>query len=181
MKDLSLYVLDIAMNSINADAKSLQIIIDIKHSKDLMTISIIDDGCGIDGKLLKVIFDPFTTTRKERRVGLGLSLFKEIANQCDGDVHVTSKLGAGTSVIGTFKTSSIDLPPIGNMAHTIVSLIIANKNLNLTFNLKVDDKNFSFDTTKIKKILGDVNMTEISILHWISEYLKENIETIMEV
>ena len=39
--------------------------------------------------------------------------------------------------------------------------------------LKVNEKEFSFDTREIKKILGDVSLKEPEVYMWLSGYLKE--------
>lgn len=181
MKELSLYILDIAQNSLKAGAKNLKIELDIDHNCDLLTVIVDDDGCGMEEDFLAKVFDPFTTTRKERKIGLGLSLFKELAMQCGGDVEVMSKKGIGTHVKGTFKISSVDLVPIGDIPSTIVSLIVSDSDVNLSFVLKVDEKIFRFSTDEVKKVLDGVNITESSVLNWLLEYLGENMRNVMEV
>lgn len=181
MKELSLYILDIAQNSLEAGAKNVKIELEIDHNKDLITVVVDDDGCGMEEEFLSKVFDPFTTTRKERKVGLGLSLFKELALQCGGDVEIKSKKGIGTHVKGTFKISSVDLVPIGDIPSTIISLIVSDSNVNISFVLEADKKIFKFDTVEIKKILNDVKITESSVLNWLFEYLRENMKGIMEV
>ncbi|MDN5316244.1 MAG: hypothetical protein PWR08_368 [Thermoanaerobacterium sp.] len=181
MKELSLYILDIAQNSLKAGAKNVKIELDIDHSKDLLTVIVDDDGCGMEKEFLQKVFDPFTTTRKERKVGLGLSLFKELAQQCGGDAKIESKKGIGTHVEGTFKISSVDLIPIGDIPSTIISLIISDSDVNISFVLKVDEKIFKFDTVEIKKVLDGVKISEPSVLKWLREYLIENLKYVMEV
>ncbi|WHE07836.1 ATP-binding protein [Thermoanaerobacterium thermosaccharolyticum] len=181
MKELSLYILDIAQNSLKAGAKNVKIELDIDHSKDLLTVIVDDDGCGMEKEFLQKVFDPFTTTRKERKVGLGLSLFKELAQQCGGDAKIESKKGIGTHVEGTFKISSVDLIPIGDIPSTIISLIISDSDVNISFVLKVDEKIFKFDTVEIKKVLDGVKISEPSVLKWLREYLIENLKCVMEV
>jgi len=181
MKELSLYILDIAQNSLKAGAKNVKIELDIDHSKDLLTVIVDDDGCGMEKEFLQKVFDPFTTTRKERKVGLGLSLFKELAQQCGGDAKIKSKKGIGTHVEGTFKISSVDLIPIGDIPSTIISLIISDSEVNILFVIKVDEKIFKFDTVEIKKVLDGVKISEPSVLKWLREYLTENLKCVMEV
>ena len=79
MEDLSLHILDIAENSINGAAKTIEITINEDRDKDLLTIEIKDDGKGMDQKTVKKVLDPFFTTRKTRKVGLGLSLLAQAA------------------------------------------------------------------------------------------------------
>ena len=45
MRELSLHILDIAKNSVKANASLIEIIVDEDHSKNLLTIEINDNGC----------------------------------------------------------------------------------------------------------------------------------------
>jgi two-component system, NtrC family, sensor kinase len=60
--------------------------------EDFCRIEIIDNGEGIDQKVLSKIFDPFFTT-KEKGVGLGLSIAHKIVSQHGGILSVTSNIG----------------------------------------------------------------------------------------
>ena len=64
MKELSLNILDIAENSVKAKAPLTQII--LTESEDLLTIEIIDNGCGMTSDIVKKVIDPFYTTRTTR-------------------------------------------------------------------------------------------------------------------
>ena len=61
MKELSLNILDIAENSVKARANLTEIIIDETESR--LSITIRDDGCGMDRETLAGVTDPFYTTR----------------------------------------------------------------------------------------------------------------------
>ena len=66
MEDLSLHILDIAENSIAAEARKIEIIIDENRDKDLLIIEIKDDGKGMDQKMLKKALDPYGGCCQER-------------------------------------------------------------------------------------------------------------------
>ena len=72
MKELSLNVLDIAMNSVKANATLINI--HITEDDELLTIEIIDNGCGMTAEFLRSVIDPFCTTRTTRKVGLGINI-----------------------------------------------------------------------------------------------------------
>lgn len=62
-------------------------------------IEITDNGEGIDKKVLPRIFDPFYTTKKDKRgTGLGLYISKMIINNHEGDIIIESEKGKGTTV-----------------------------------------------------------------------------------
>lgn len=64
-------------------------------SKKRVTITIKDNGSGIEPEALTKIFIPFFTTKKSGS-GIGLSLSKEIMRKHQGNISVQSTLGAGT-------------------------------------------------------------------------------------
>ena len=77
MKEISLNVLDVVGNSVKAKAKRIDIMITESVARDVLELSIIDDGCGMAPEFLARVTDPFTTTRTTRKVGLGLPLCRE--------------------------------------------------------------------------------------------------------
>ncbi len=66
-----------------------------------VTISIKDNGPGIEEEALKKIFIPFFTTKKSGS-GIGLSLSKQIMRQHKGSISVRSVLNEGTEFILKF-------------------------------------------------------------------------------
>ena len=71
MRDLSMHVLDIAQNSVKADAKTVSISLTVDE-RGWLTMVFTDDGYGMSPELLAKVTDPFTTTRTTRKVGLGI-------------------------------------------------------------------------------------------------------------
>ena len=61
MDELSLYVLDITMNSVRAGATEISIT--IEESGDWLTLTVSDNGCGMTEGQLKKLGSPFFTTR----------------------------------------------------------------------------------------------------------------------
>ena len=121
MKEIALYTLDIAQNSITAQARRLDIT--LTEEGKTITLSIRDDGTGMAPELLARVSDPFTTTRTTRAMGLGLPLLRLAAEQTGGSLSIESTLGVGTTVTAVFHASHIDCPPVGDMAGTITLLI----------------------------------------------------------
>ncbi|UCF78777.1 MAG: ATP-binding protein, partial [Candidatus Eiseniibacteriota bacterium] len=96
MQDLSLHILDVVENSIRAEAGRIEIVIEDDSEKDLLTLEINDDGKGMDQETVKMVLDPFFTTKDTRRFGLGLPLLAESARMANGEFSVTSEPGKGT-------------------------------------------------------------------------------------
>ncbi len=151
MEDLSLHILDIAENSIMASAGRIDIRIDEDQANDLLTLEISDDGKGMDEQTLKNVLDPFFTTRKTRRVGLGLSLLAQAAREGGGAAEVSSGPGKGTNVRATFRLSHPDCKPMGDIAETMRTLVLAHPEINFVFEQKTNGSIYRFDSREIKK------------------------------
>jgi anti-sigma regulatory factor (Ser/Thr protein kinase) len=74
MLELALHILDIAENSVRAIAKTVWIEITEDRGKDRLSLVIRDDGKGMSKAVLEKVMDPFYTSKKVRRVGLGLPM-----------------------------------------------------------------------------------------------------------
>ena len=177
MKELSLHILDIAENSINADADNIYIKIEENTNDNKFKVLIEDDGNGIDADILENITDPFITSRKTRPVGLGLSLFKAAAERCNGKFKIESDK-SGTKVKAVFAHDHIDRAPLGNIAQTLISILFWNNNVDLTYKHIYNNMNFEFDTEEIKKEIGDTKITESQIINWLKNYIKDNLQEI---
>ena len=76
--------------------------IEKNDKKAIINFKVTDTGIGIDEDKLDIIFDRFTqaetdTTKKFGGTGLGLAICKKIINLQNSKIHVTSKLGAGST------------------------------------------------------------------------------------
>lgn len=172
MRELSLHILDLVQNSVEAGASvvTLEIIEDTKVS-DTMTIRVTDNGRGMDEATCKQAFDPFATSRTTRRVGLGLSLIDMSAKRCGGYVSIDSAPGCGTVVTAVYKHSHWDRQPLGNIVETVKSIVIANPDLAFRYCHTVNTNTFSFATQEITEILGDIPLTHPDVLVWLHGYL----------
>ena len=176
MRELSLNVLDIAQNSVSANASLIEIeLIESTQNNELL-IGIYDNGKGMTPEQVLSVRDPFFTTRTTRKVGMGIPLFKMAAEMTGGELTIESQVGVGTKVRALFKTDSIDFTPVGDMCSTIVMLVTMNLHIDFVYKRKVDDREFTFDTRQIKDILGDVPLNEPGITQWIKDYITENTE-----
>ncbi len=180
MQELSMNVLDIAQNSIRAKAKNVQITLDFNLQTNMLTLSIKDDGKGMDEKTLAAAQDPFSTSRTTRKVGLGLPLLKMAAQLTNGDVLITSKPMQGTNVTATFEIGHIDLAPLGDMPGSISALMQLNPDIDFIYTVKCGDEEFAVNTKELKEVLGDVSLSEPGIALWVKEYIDENTTPIIK-
>lgn len=175
MRELSLNVLDIAQNSIVAGANLITIDVRESQAENRLTISIVDNGCGMNEEQLCRVRDPFFTTRTTRRVGMGIPLFRMAAEMAGGSLSIESAVGKGTVITAWFELNHIDRMPLGDMAGTVSALIRLNPQLDFMYRHQTDTQNFETDTRAFREILGDVPLNEPDIMLWIDGYLTENI------
>ncbi len=176
MRELSLNVMDIAQNSVRANASVIKIDVTEDTDKSTLEIKISDNGCGMSEEQVKSVIDPFFTTRTTRKVGLGIPLFKMAAEQTGGFLSIESQLGNGTVVTAKFISSHMDMTPLGDINSTISILIRCNPDTNIVFTHTVNEQSFTLDTNELKEVLGDVPLDTPEVMQWIDDYLKEQTE-----
>ena len=174
MQEISLNILDIAQNSISAEAKNITIIIDEDLAADTMTVEINDDGKGMNEEFLKQVTSPFKTTRTTRKVGLGISFLKEAAELTGGTFTITSKVGVGTNVKAVFVHSNIDRQPLGDLAGTIASLIFLNPDIDFYLLHKVNQNSYELSTKEMRKMLDGVSLGTPEVMIFITDFINEN-------
>lgn len=176
MKNISDHILDIVQNSVRAKATLIEIMVDENKNKDLYTLEIKDNGCGMKREVAEKSADPFFTTRKTRKVGLGLSLLKQKAEDTGGKFEIYSEENSGTRVQAIFRLSHIDLPPNGDMGEMFYLVMAANEHVNVSFLYKTDKVTFEISTTEIKKQLARVSLKNREIRNAIIELINNNLK-----
>ena len=175
MNDLSLHILDVSENCIDAGAGNIEIIIIEDINKDYLTIEITDDGKGMDDNMIAKIQDPFTTSRTTRKVGLGIPFFKEAAESSGGMFEISSGIGKGTKVKAAFKHSHIDRKPMGDIAETLIALILRAEKTEIFYCHKRNGKDFEFSTKDLKSLLKVQNLKQAGLLKNLREIIKNKI------
>lgn len=175
MKDISLHILDIAQNSVSAQAKNIVIDIHEDSGKDKLSILIQDDGRGMAPEIVQRVTDPFYTTRTTRKVGMGLSLFKQNAQQTGGDLTVESEPGKGTTIKTHFVLSHLDRPPLGDMPGVMMILVGGTTGIEWYYKHRVDDKEYVFDTREVKEALDGMEISEPSVMRYLKDMIRENL------
>lgn len=164
MEDISLHILDIAENSINAGATLVQILLTEDRGKNLFSVVIKDNGTGIPSEILAEVLNPFYTTRTTRKIGLGLSLLAQSAKETGGSITIESKEHEGTVVNADFRPGHIDMKPIGNIADTLIVLITGNPQIDFVFSYTRNNDTFSFDTREIKAELEGISINSPPVI-----------------
>ncbi len=180
MKDMSMHILDIAQNSIVANAKNITIEIDEDCENNIFSFSIADDGKGMSEEMLKVVQDPFTTTRTTRKVGLGIPLLAQTCRQCGGDIELTSTVGVGTTIKAKMNYNDIDRPPLGDIVNSLVILIVTNAQVCIKYIHRYNGKEYVLDMREVVEMLDGVPLDEPEVMGWLKDNLNEGIREIKE-
>jgi hypothetical protein len=180
LREIALHLLDIAENSVTAGARNIEITVEEDLQSDRLKAVVQDDGRGMDEQLLARVTDPFVTIRTTRKVGLGIPLLKAAAEACNGYLCITSTSGKGTRLQVEFQRSHIDRMPLGDIAGTILTLVVAYPETHWVFHYRVDDTEFTFDDKPIKSELEEIPLTEPSILAFIRESLQEGVASVQQ-
>ena len=94
--------------------------------------------------------------------------------------HLASNLGVVELTMAlhlSFRLSNIDLPPMGNLAETMLTLVNgAPEKPEFLLEYAVDGDSFEFDTRQIRQALGGVPLDTPEVLIWMRDYLQEGIE-----
>ena len=181
MRDLSMHVLDIAQNSIKAQAK-LVIVSFTLNGDGLLTFSVQDDGCGMTPEFLSRVTDPFTTSRTTRKVGLGIPMLKQSAEMCGGTFEISSEVGVGTVIQASFATTHIDCIPMGDICDSLLTLVMLNPDQpEFLFQAVSPTLEATFDTRQLREVLGGVPLNEPDVIAWMKENIEEEFKPILEV
>ncbi len=116
-------IADTVQNSIEAGAANIQLA--IRQNSEILSVLVRDDGKGMDAATLARVFNPFYTEagkHDKRKVGLGLPILKQMCEATGGSVDLKSEKGRGTELSYSFPVNHIDLPPMGDLPGTILSL-----------------------------------------------------------
>lgn len=178
MKDLSLHILDIVQNSIRAQARLVEIDITEQPEQNKLTIRITDDGTGMSLEAVKKAIDPFYTSRTTRKVGLGLSLFKQNAEQTEGSFNIESELGKGTCVTAAFGLNHFDRPVMGDLTGVLLLLICAPDPVDYVFKHQTPVGEFTLDTREVKQLLENVPINNPNVRDFLKEMIAGNLEQI---
>jgi hypothetical protein len=181
VQDLSLHLLDIIENSARAESKLISITIDVDDVKDRIMIIVKDDGAGMDEKTLAMAQDPFYTSKleREKKVGLGIPLFKQNVEQWNGSFIMKSQQGLGTELIAEFQANNIDRIPLGSIKDTFLGCIIGHPEID--FDICLHHKTFDseyeyeFKTAAIREELGDIPITYPDVISYIENEINEGI------
>lgn len=171
MKEIALNILDIANNSIRAKCKLLSIEIIENSKENLLSLSIIDDGCGMSDEVLNKVTDPFFSSRKTRHIGLGVPFLKQHAEMAGGKFSIQSEIGVGTKVLATFQLNHPDRQPLGDVADVMSMIIASNPEIDYYFHHVIDEDEVELDTRLVKQELDGIPINEPEVIKLLKDMM----------
>ena len=177
MRDLSLHILDLIENSIRAEASLISVTVAENHADDTMQVIIEDNGVGLSVKPEQAM-DPFYTTKKGKRTGLGLALFRAAAERADGKLTVEKSPLGGVAVKATMKLNHVDRSPLGDLAATLSSIVCTNPGIELWCRLAVDRQECMVRVADIAKEFPIGERCGLAVARRLSEKIKQGITVI---
>lgn len=148
-------IADTAQNSIEAGATLVRL--RICEDGDSLSVSVCDNGKGMDEATLARVFNPFYTEagkHDRRKVGLGLPILKQMCDATGGKVDLKSEKGRGTELSYSFPARHIDLPPMGDLSGTVLSLFNYPGRFELEFTHRVGEGEYSVSRSELTEAVG---------------------------
>lgn len=174
MKDLSLYALELAENSLEAEADLVEI--SLKELDAAFILEVSDNGSGISDDMLdKAALAGYSTKGCGR--GFGLSELKTAAEKTGGSFKLASENSRGTRATAKFIKNEF-CPPVGDIASTVRLLAVSRPGSDFLLRLSSLRGESLFDTREVKNTIGSLSITYPEISIWIKQYLEEQTKLI---
>lgn len=158
---LSDIVADVTANSIEAGARTVRL--SVLEADGRIVLEVKDDGKGMDAVTCARAFDPFYTEpgkHDRRRIGMGLPFVKQTCDACGGSVALESEKGVGTRLACSFDATNIDLPPLGDLASTVLSLFNYPGDFELVFTHRRDEGEYEIARSELADAVGGFDSVE---------------------
>lgn len=143
MQNITDCILELVKNSIEAGSTFIKITV-FQRDACRLIMQVEDNGCGMTLQDCQNCENPFYST-KDKEIGMGIPLVKELAVRTGGDFAVESR-GKGTTVSALFKPYSINMIPIGDLYSTTLSLIKSYSDIRFVLCQKTGSRNITIDS-----------------------------------
>ncbi|MCA1808424.1 MAG: ATP-binding protein [Kiritimatiellia bacterium] len=170
MKEIALHLLDILENSAKGGATGVTL--DLERRGSVFHMRIVDNGPGLPPAVRLDPTDPFSTTRRERPVGLGLALLRMAAEHAGGGMQVRSPEAGGVEVEASFNLQHIDAQPLGGLDDVLATALASWPALNLIVRVGADHQ-VVLNTWELKTEINGIDFSNPKVHKSISTSLRE--------
>ncbi len=108
-----------------AGAHTIRVSVTEDKAAGRLCIEVDDDGPGLPVTFDRAL-DPFFTTKRGKRTGLGLSLYHATAERAGGGLELARSDLGGLAVRAWFRLGHVDLPPLGDLPGTFSAMIMSH-------------------------------------------------------
>jgi signal transduction histidine kinase len=100
-QEIDQVLINLVNNAVKYAPESMEIIVEAEEVGDMIKISVIDCGKGIEKELLPFLFDSYYQVQEVEKniqgLGLGLYISAEIIKKHKGEIGVNSEIGKGST------------------------------------------------------------------------------------
>lgn len=177
------FLADLYQNAVEAGARRVEL--RLEEDEDCFSMTVADNGRGMDGQELVRAQDPFYTDgvkHKKRRVGLGLPLVIQTLQMTDGRFRIESQKGQGTTVEAVFKIRHWDTPPLGDLPACLGQLMAYPGDYEVAVfrRLRVNgqDREYQVTRSELCEVLGDLE--DLGALTLLREFFRSGEEELKQ-
>ena len=172
------YIADLVHNAVEAGATRVGL--EIETRAEHVAVTVEDNGHGMDAAQLQRAANPFFSEpgkHDHRRVGLGLPLLRQAAEATHGSLDVRSAPGQGTTVAFRFDSQHVDVPPLGDLAGTLLTLMALPGGYDLAVRRSSPAGNYAIARHELQDTLGDMeNAANLSLARQYLAGLEQELE-----
>jgi hypothetical protein len=99
-------------------------------------------------------------------------------NNTGGEFRLESAVGRGTTVTARFRRGHIDRQPLGNIASSLISLILGNQGVDFLYDHRVNGERFTLDTRELKKELEEVPLSHPEVVKFLRQSITGGLKEI---
>jgi len=171
------FLADLYQNGVEAGAQTVGVVLD--QDEQAFTMTVTDDGKGMDEDELVRAQDPFYTDgvkHRHRKVGLGLPFVIQTIRMTQGRFQISSEKGKGTTVTARFNLEHWDTPPVGDLPATLGQLMALGGNHEaMVVRRRTGPQgsgSYEVKRSELREALG--NLEDLESLTLLREYFRDN-------
>lgn len=174
MNNLAEHILDLTSNGIDAQARSIHILVELDQ-KGWMNCRISDDGRGMSAEELRACRHPYFTSRKTRHIGLGLSFIEQNSAAVGGSLEIESRQGHGTTISFSWNLTHPDVLPCGDLASGFTDMLSWYEQ-QLVCTLVSPATRINWDSEQIRAEISPLTLQQADVRNAIRAWLSSSVQ-----